>query len=228
MKYTSAIAATGSGSVGGATASHNRGGQYFRRRAIPTNPNTAPQQAVRGYFSTLNAAWNATLTSAQRSGWDTYALNTPVVDALGNPVNAGGKGMYIRGNIPRMTGSIARVDAAPSTFGLPALTAPAITSLTASTKVAVITFTNTDGWAIAVGGALLVFSSRPVNPSVNSFNGPFQYAGKVLGAVSPPTSPQNITTPFGLTAGQKVFMRFVAVDVQGRLSGDYVFPITTV
>lgn len=225
MKYTSAIAATGSGSIGGATASHNRGGQYFRRRAIPVNPSTVQQQAVRGFFSTLQAAWDSTLTSAQRSAWDSYALNTPVTDALGNSVNAGGKGMYTRGNVPRLQAGLTRVDTGPTTFGLPALTAPAITSLVASTGILTFTYTNTDSWAGAVGGALLVYVSRPQNAAINSFKGPYRFAGKVLGAATPPTSPGTVTSPFTYAVGQKAFVKLVAVDALGRLSGSYTFSV---
>lgn len=222
MKYTSAIAATASGSVGGATASRNRGGQYFRRRAIPVNPNTQAQQAVRGIFASLNANWNNVLSSTQRDAWDTYALNTPVTDSLGNPVNAGGKGMYIRGNVPRILAGLAGVANGPTTFGLNSLSKPAVTGIVASTKVVTFTYTNTDSWAGTVGGALLVFVSRPQNPSVNSFSGPFQYAGKISGAATPPTSPGTVTGPFALTAGQVQFVRFVAVDATGRLSGEFI------
>lgn len=222
MKYTSAIAATASGSIGGATASRNRGGQYFRRRAIPTNPNSAEQQQIRGIFASLNSAWNNTLTAAQRSGWDTYALNTPVTDSLGNPVNAGGKGMYIRGNVPRLQALLTAISAPPTTFGLNTLTQPNVTGIVASTKVVTFSFTNTDSWASTTAGALLVYVSRPVNPSINSFSGPFRFAGRILGASTPPTSPGTVTGVFALTAGQKQFVRFVAVDATGRLSGEFI------
>jgi hypothetical protein len=217
-----------SGSIGGLTASHNRGGTYFRHRAVPVNPNTVYQQQVRGWFGNAQAAWNGTLTAAQRSAWDTYALNTPVADSIGNQVNAGGKGMFTRGYVPRLQASLSIVAAGPSNYGLPAMTAPGITSLTASTKVAIITFTNTDPWAIAVGGALLVFMSKPQSPSINSFKGPYRFAGKVAGAVSPPTSPQNITGPFPMTAGQVTFFRFVSVTADGRLSSDFRTSIASV
>lgn len=226
MKYTSGIASTGSGSIGGATASHNRGGQYFRRRAIPVNPSTTQQQQVRGFFSTLQAAWNSILTAGQRSAWDSYALNTPVTDSLGNPVNAGGKGMYTRGNVPRLQAGLARVDTGPTTFGLPALTAPGVTSLVASTGVVTFTFTNTDSWAGAATGGLLVFVSRPQSVSINGFKGPFRFAGVKLGNATPPTSPGTVTSPFTYAAGQKGFIRFVAVTTDGRVSGEYIFPVT--
>jgi hypothetical protein len=85
----------------------------------------------------------------------------------------------------------------------------------------ITTFTNTDTWATAVGGALLVFMSRGQSPTINSFKGPYRFAGKVAGAVSPPTSPQNITSPFTLAATQRVFVRFIAVTADGRVSADF-------
>lgn len=227
MKYTSAVAATASGSIGGATASHNRGGQYMRRRAIPVNPSTAQQQSIRGYFSTCQAAWGNTLTPAQRSAWDSYALNTPVTDSLGNSVNAGGKGMFTRGNVPRLQAGLLLIAAGPTSFGLPALSAPAITSLVASTGILTFAFTNTDSWAGAATGALLIYVSRPQPAAVNGFKGPFRYAGKVLGNATPPTSPATVTSPFTYTVGQKGFVRFVAVTTDGRVTGEYIFPITS-
>lgn len=221
MKFRGTIATDQSGSLVGITASHNRGGTYYRGRAVPVNPNTIFQQAVRSYFSIAQANWNGVLTSAQRAAWDTYALQTPMDDSIGNQINVGGKGMYTRSVVPRLQAALAVVSAGPTTFGLPSLTGPGITSLTATTGIMIITFTNTDSWAIAVGGALAVFMSRPQNPSINGFKGPYRFAGKVAGAVSPPTSPQNITSPFPLVAGQKVFVRFVALTPDGRVSPDF-------
>lgn len=221
MKYKGTLIAEGSGSIGGLTASHNRGGQYFRQRSVPVNPNTAAQQGVRGYFANAQADWNDTLSQAQRDAWDAYALNTPISNALGNDVNVGGKGMFTRGYVPRRLASLSAVLNGPGTFGLPALGTVGITSITASTKVAIVTFDNTQDWATAVGGALLLFTSRPVNPSINGYKGPYRFAGRILGAVSAPTSPQNITTVFPLTAGQKVFWRLVAVTADGRVSPDF-------
>jgi hypothetical protein len=228
VKFRGTHLTDASGSLVGVTYSHNRGGTYTRGRAVPVNPNTVFQQQVRSWFANAQAAWNGTLTTAQRTAWDTYALNTPVADSLGNQINAGGKGMFTRGYVPRIQAGLALVAAGPSTYGLPPLTAPGITSLTASTKIAIITFTNTDGWATAVVGALLVFMSRPQSPSINSFKGPYRFAGKILGAASPPTSPQNITGPFPMVAGQVTFFRFVAVTTDGRLSPDFRTSIAAV
>lgn len=222
MKFKSNIVTQASGSIGGLTASRNKGGMYMRARAVPVNPNTPQQIAVRAFFQQLSGVWTNTLTSAQRNGWDSYAAAVPLVDSLGESRNVTGLNMYIRSNAPRLQSGLSRVDTAPADNSLPALTPPGITSITASTRVAIVTFTNSDTWATAAGGALLVYSSRPQNASINGFKGPFQYAGRVNGAATPPTSPSNITTPFTLTAGKVVFFRFVAVTADGRLSADTI------
>lgn len=218
MKYTSAIAATGSGSIGGATASHNKGGQYFRRRAIPTNPSSARQQIVRNGLASLSQNWANVLTSAQRAAWTTYAANVPITDALGQTINLSGIGWYIAANQVRISAGKTTVAAAPTTFTLAALTPPSVTGV-ASTGVASVTFTNTDGWAIAVGGGLVMQFSRPQSPGINFFKSPFQVGFTINGAVSPPTSPATGTMPFLGAAGNKVFWQARAFMADGRISG---------
>lgn len=71
-----------SGSVAGVTSSRNRSGQYRRTRAVPVNPNTAAQSAVRAALASLAAAWR-TLTSSQQLGWVAYADAHPRVNPLG-------------------------------------------------------------------------------------------------------------------------------------------------
>lgn len=219
VKFRGTHLTDASGSLVGVTYSHNRGGAYTRGRTVPVNPNTVQQQLIRSLFAGVQSSWSA-LSAAQRSAWDSYALATPITNSLGASVNVGGKGMFTRGNVPRLQALLTQVSAGPVISGLPALTAPGITSITASTGIMITTFTNTDSWATAVGGALLVFMSRPQSPTINGFKGPYRFAGRILGAVSPPTSPMNITSPFALAAGQRVFVRFVAVTADGRLSGD--------
>ena len=108
-----------SGSVGGLTFSHNRGGAYVRDRAIPTQPNTFQQVIIKAIFGTLSGLWSSLLTAAQRDDWDLYAAATPLTDKLGQPFFPTGLNMYIRGNTPLIQGGSARIDAGPTTAGLP-------------------------------------------------------------------------------------------------------------
>lgn len=218
MKYMGIFFPTGSGSVRGTTWSHNRGGTYVRGRTIPVNPNTPFQQAIRAIFPQLSTNWLSTLTQGQRDGWQAYADAVLIPDRLGEPRNIGGLPMYLRCNAARIQAGKTRIDAPPSILTIASLTAPSFT-VTGATTASVV-FTNTDTWATAVGGHLLIYFSRGVNATIQSFKGPYRFAAAVNGAVSPPTSPATITLPFTIVSGQRVYGRFVASNADGRLSNE--------
>jgi hypothetical protein len=217
MKFKGTIIGEASGSYASNTFSHNRGGQYIRQRSIPVNSNTIQQQAVRNAMRTLSTRWNSTLTQAQRDAWNTYALNVLIADSLGEPRNVGGLGMYNRSNTPRIQAGKAIVDAAPTVFDLGTLTAPTIAANTPPTTIS-LAFTNTDAWATEVGGYLFVYVSRPQNPGIAYFKGPYRLATTINGAVSPPTSPVSVTAPFPFAAGNRVFLAARAARADGRLT----------
>lgn len=218
MKYTSQIISAGSGSVGGCVYSRNRSGPYIRNRSVPVNPRSFQQNAVRGALATLVARWTSILTPAQRADWTTWAVNTPQTDPLGNPITLTGQNAYIMMNTLRIQTSTTVIDAAPIIFASAALTPPTIVSATASTDVLSIGFTNTDLWATAVGGKLVVFTSRPQNGSKVFFAGPYQFAGTINGAATPPTSPLPITNAFPFAVGQRIFVRFRSFNADARIS----------
>lgn len=225
MKFKGTLIGEASGSLASMVFSHNRGGQYIRQRTIPTNPNSAYQQAIRSLVSLLTAAWNNILTQDQRDLWDCYAEQVPLLDPLGEARNVGGLGMYIRGNVARLqTGetTLTRVDDAPTIYNLGEYTPPAITSITATTKVMIMTFTTADEWANEDGSVMIVYGSRGQNPTKNFFKGPYRQCGVILGdSGTPPTSPVNITLPFPLAAGQKAFIRVVVNRADGRTSSPF-------
>jgi len=229
MKFKSQLITQASGSIGGVTASRNKGGMYLRARAIPVNPGSEFQTAVRGYLSQLTALWSNTLTDAQRLAWANYAEHTPVVDSLGDSRVIPGLAMYVRSNVPRLQAGLARVDDGPTTFGLGDFTQPGITSITASTGVMIVTFEDTDEWLDETGSAMLVLTSRGQGPAINYFKGPFRYAGSILGDdTTPLASPQNITIAFTVAADQQVFSQFRVSRADGRLSAPLVLPKTSV
>lgn len=96
MKLTPTLGGAYSGSFGGLTASHNRGGQYLRRRAVPTNPNSEGQASARASFGMAASRWTEVLTEGQRSDWNNYASAIPWVDKLGQTITLSGQQMYIR------------------------------------------------------------------------------------------------------------------------------------
>lgn len=228
MKFQSQIIASGSGSIGGCTYSRNRWGQYVRRRAMPVFPATSFQATITNAMASLLPLWRSQGTLVQE-GWNSYALTCPRTDALGSTYYLTGQGMFIACNTLRIQLGAAVSALVPGIAGIGLMTVPGITSLTATTRVAIITFLNTDNWANGTAGRLAVYSSRPQSLGVNFFKGPFRLAGTINGAGTPPTSPQNVTTPFQLSAGQRVFFRFRATDQIARLTNAAIpAPVLTI
>lgn len=204
-----------SGSIGGQTFSRNRFGQYARARAIPVNPRTALQAAVRSTFAQMCAQWSL-LTANQRGQWAEYAAAIPRVDVFGQPISPTGRNVFIGNNCLRIQSGLAAVLDGPTTLTLPELTTPVIT-VTAGDPISVA-FTTQDAWSTPTGGGLTLFMAHPKSPQTNYCKGPYQYAGTILGAATSPTSPQTIPSPFVFTAGQRAFYRVVAMTSDGRIS----------
>jgi len=217
MKFKSLVFAQTSGSTGGLTYSHNKGGLYTRARTIPTDPATPRQVQMRNFIASLVVRWTAVVTQAQRDAWAVYAANVPVLDPLGDAIFLSALNWYIKINSIRRLAPEAVVDAAPTTFTMAPLTEPTFTAA-AGTQLATVSFTNTDSWATGTAGGLLCFFSRPQSQGVNFFKGPYRFATEIPGAVIPPTSPAAIAVPFAIAVGNKLFGKFVATDLDGRVS----------
>lgn len=227
MKFKSPVYSMVSGSIAGLTYAHNRGGMYARARANPTNPNTSFQVSVRDAVMQGTDRWTNTLTAPNRESWANYAANTPILDRFGDPRNLTGQQMFLRTYttaVQAMPLTVDQWDTAPAINDLGTFTAPTFTPDASAGNVAVA-FTDTDAWANATNGALLIKCSRMQNPSVNFFKSPFRFMGAVLGnTITPPTSPATITgifTPW--TAGQKLFFEVRALDSTGRLTTPSIY-----
>lgn len=228
MKFLSQVLSAASGSVGGVTYSHNRGGMYQRTRATPTNPNTSRQQLVRSAFGTMATRWG-TLTVAQRIAWEDYASHVAMTDKLGQTIYLTGQQHYIRSNVPRVQGGFAVVDNAPTVDDLGDFTAPGITSIDDTTAEITVTFTATDDWVGEDGSALLLYQSRSRNPSINFFKGPFVYCEGIEGdSVTPPTSPALVNTILPTTVGKRCWVRAQVSRADGRLSQSVIIGPTTI
>lgn len=83
-----------SGSIGGATFSHNRYGAYIRRRAIPVTSTTEDAIAAKARLTSASQGWQG-LSTAQRLSWSTWASVNPVTDTLGNQQVLTGHAAYI-------------------------------------------------------------------------------------------------------------------------------------
>ena len=83
MKFTPGPAiAAASGSIGGTVFSRNRYGAYTRNRAIPIKSTTIYALAAKARLGGISAEWQD-ITAAEKLAWNSWALNNPVTDTLG-------------------------------------------------------------------------------------------------------------------------------------------------
>jgi hypothetical protein len=219
MLFKSPVFSQASGSIGGTTFSHNRGGMYTRNRVVPTDPSSSRQQAIRAAMGVLAPYWSLTLGEADRALWNDYAANVAMTNRLGDTVYLTGQQHFLRANIPRLQAGIGVLAAAPINYNLGTFTPPTLGNVEASLEF-LVNFTNTDDWAIAVGGYLLIYTGQMKSPGVGFYRGPWRYTTKVAGAVVPPTSPEDILGSEGweLSTGSKTWVQCRIIQVDGRLS----------
>ena len=231
MKFKSALVTTASGSIGGMTASRNRGGMYLRGIGNPTNPNTPQQQEIRGILGTLSQRWQTTLTDAQREAWRTYATNVSVTDVFGDSRNLSGQQMYVRSNTPRLQAGLAAVDDGPTEFNLgeaPVLTINAFEA-DGTGWTADISYPAADNsWTSIDDANLLIYGSRERAPSQIYFKGPYRYAALVAGNSTTPPTTGIEDTLFPGTAGNIATIQARVTYPDGRLSSAVQYTSTLV
>lgn len=91
------LAAAVSGSIGGVVFSRNRGGAYVRNRSVPVDPNTIAQQNVRSILATQSSSW-ADQTDAVRAAFQNWAVQNPVINALGHSILLSGQQAFVQLN----------------------------------------------------------------------------------------------------------------------------------
>lgn len=199
------------GSVGANTFSHNRGGDYLRRRTSPTNPNSTRQQTMRTFLGTLAALWSSTLTPAQREEWNVWAGNQAKEGPLGNSVNWTGMNAYVSTNTHLLDAGDTRIDAPPivvAPTGLLTLSADISAATTAD-----FTFTGTPA---AVNHKLVVWMSLPQSGAALPN---FKQCRIVGYSAAAQASPYAATLPFSVISGQTcVFFVAIMDDETGLFS----------
>lgn len=220
MQYLSELTTQASGSAGGVVASHNQHARYLRARTYPVDPLTLRQAYMRTSFRGLSIRWTDHLTDAQRAGWDTYAANVVMRNALGDPIHLTGRHHFFRSNLAitqGMPGIIPRLNA-PTIFNLSSHSPVAYTA-DAMTQLIRGWFNVADAWNNEFGGFLFVFQSRPQAPTVNFWAGPYCYLGRLAGNLTfPPISPVNLTSNYPLRAGQRLHLACRTVRADARVT----------
>ena len=202
MAKFSPILGTLRGSVGNNTFSHNRGGDYVRRRNAPTNPNSTRQQTMRTILGSLSGLWSTTLTPAQREAWNVWAGNQTREDALGNSINLTGLNGYQLTNTHLLDAGDTRIDDPPIAVAPTGLLTLSVDISAATTADA--TFTGTP---IAANHKPVMFMSLPQSGAAEPN---FKHCRIVGYGAAAQASPWAATLPFSVQSGQKVVF-FVAI-----------------
>jgi hypothetical protein len=222
MKYLSALLTQASGSLGGATAAKNRGGNYFRKRIAPVQPRTVAQQNVRSNLATIASSWK-TLTADQIAGWNALASTITLKDALGNSYNPSGIDLYVANNRNLSDIGEAMVEDSPST----AVSFDDISPLTVSITAGTPTFTIAPTIEAAPTGFKFIVSATPQLSVGISYIGQSKYRIVESFAASAFASldvMDSYVAKFGtLTAGQKVGTKVALVSIA---SGFKSLPVT--
>lgn len=205
MKFKGSFVTSASGSLGGITASHNRGGQYLRGRLIPTDPISSLQATRRAVFGQASAVWLQNMSESQRDAWDLYAENTPVTDSFGDSILLSGHQMFIRTETITKLIGVGQILTAPSVFGLGPSPVPGVLTSFVATINQVMP-------GIPADTTVVMYAGRPVNPSVSYFRGPWRFV------TSSDASPVNGTQPFPAVIGQRQWVRLRQLNDDGRLS----------
>lgn len=204
-----------SGSVAGVTSSRNRYGQYRRTRAIPVNPSTGAQAAVRARLS-ANAAAYRTITGAQRAGWADLAASMVRTDSLGQTIQLTGAQAYASVNGNRLASGAAAVADAPGLV-TPSAMLTCVPTLTSASFSLAVTPT-----PLGAGQKCFVYCS-PQRSAGRTFESDFRLIQVTAAAAA---SPYNIlaayTAKFGVpVVGNRIFIKLKCYDA-GFLSGELV------
>lgn len=223
MKIIPALTGPMSGKLGGMVASRNRGGQYFRRKAVPVNPDSNLQTAVRSNFATLISQWNNLLTPAERDSWIQWAANTPRIDSLGQTHILTGQNAFVGSNSLRLQAGLTLVREITGPYNRGETVASASGDFINGPPVG-IDLNTIFSAAASDDGDILIFFGRPQNQSVSFYKGPYRFttaqpfaaaASMTLQVVDdtlfPYTIPENVNLP----------VRIVTVFDDGRYTDGY-------
>lgn len=220
MKFKSAIFTQVSGSIGGITFFQSSAGLTARARAIPLNPATPFQEAVRLALSFLASRWADELAVSQRAAWNVYGDNVTLINDLGDPFQASGINHYIRSNTARRISGFALVDDGPVIFNLGNPPAPTDITFSQATQDVSLDFPEpTPTWFSEDGAFGFGYMSRPQSAGINFFIGPYRLATPLAGDSGVPlTTPITFAAQFPFTTIQNMGMKLVVSRADGRLS----------
>lgn len=198
-----------SGSIGDNVYSHNKGGPYVRRRAIPVNPSTSRQSAVRNTLSHVSGLWQG-LSAEQREAWNAYAVANPKINRLGQTITLSGQAWHNALNARVRDFSGAPMKVPPATPPPASLISATVTNN--GTNTLTIAYTP---FSLAAGVRLALWATPPGSAGRN----PNRNQARCIAYTAPgASSPQLISLPWSLVAGQYINLWVATVDSSGRVT----------
>lgn len=234
MKFRSPIFSQVSGSIGGTTFAHNRGGLYTRNRRSPTNTPTPARMEVRAALAAIAQRWFTGLSDGQRSAWADYAAAVPVLDAFGQPTHLTGQQMFIRCNSIRDRIGYGAAGDGPVVMAMAGLTAPTLSVSDTILHIGdlKVDFTLSDDWTKDEGGGLVIQLASGCKPTRTVRCTPLRYFGNIpgVGSTGPP-NPSFLTPVAPFPTGCRIFYRLLVTMGDARLSqvvtGSFLTPAET-
>ncbi len=207
------------GSIGGNTFSHNRGGDYTRRRVAPTNKNSTRQQTMRALLSSLASQWSSLLTPEQRILWSNWAGLQTKEGPLGNSINLTGINGFVWCNTHVLDAGDAILDNPPVDVAPNAL-------LTMSADVSALTTADITFADTPLGATLrgVLFMSLPQSGEAEPN---FKQARIVGYSALAQTTPWAATLPFPVLVGQKVIFWAAVYDNATGLFSQFLRAVDT-
>jgi len=198
-----------SGSIGDNVYSHNKGGTYVRRRAVPVISASVKASQFKAILGSVSSEWNTTLTTSERTAWSQWAEQNPIMNRLGTPIEKTGQQAFVGLNTRLVQSGLVIVPDPPQSVapvGYATLTA----TLTAPTSFSVA---YTD--PLAGGQKMLVWATLPnhagVNPNVNQ--------ARLIGySAADDPDPVAITSPYPGAAGDVVQVWCQRMGTDGQVS----------
>ena len=109
------------GSQNGLTFSRNTAGAYVRAKSSPVQPQTQRQLQQRAIFTQVSQAWGS-LTGAQRTAWNAWALTHPVTNVFGDAITINGNSAFTQINANLLTSGEALQTSPPAAPSAPVAT----------------------------------------------------------------------------------------------------------
>lgn len=207
------------GAIGGQVHTKNRFGSIIRQNTKPVNPKTARQVVARAIMTVVVAAWNDTLSSAQRAAWETYANAIAWVNRLGETVELTGFNHFVRCNTAALQSNYSLQAAGPVVLSLPAEDNQFVITPSSASQNISCAFDDGGAWCSEDSAQMHVYQGNPVLQGRNFYGGPWKRLGSIKGdSGSPPTSPQTIAVDQPIAVDQRLFVAATIQRADRRLS----------